>query len=145
MPVHHAHIHIDTRGPVHVHDVTSAVRDAVRRSGIDAGVVVVSVPHTTCAVCVNENEAGLRADLERLGREILGPLAAAGSFAHDRVDDNARAHLTSILIGHQTTLAVRAAAPVLGQWQSILLLELDGPRGRTLDVQVIGDAAAGSG
>jgi secondary thiamine-phosphate synthase enzyme len=103
------------------------------------GIVVVSVPHTTCALCVNENEAGLRADLERLGRQILEPLARGGAFEHDRVDDNARAHLTSVLLGHQTTLAVRNGEPVLGTWQSVLLLELDGPRQRRLDVQVLGE------
>jgi secondary thiamine-phosphate synthase enzyme len=143
MPVHHESIRIDTRASVRAQDVTGHVRDIVRTSGIVSGLVVVSVPHTTCAICVNENEAGLRADLQRMAKHILEPLAAAGGFAHDRVDDNARAHLAAVLIGHQTTLPVRDGSPVLGTWQSVLLVELDGPRARTLDVHVVGDDALG--
>ena len=139
MRVHHAEVPVRTGGPVRAHDVTGAVRDAVRGSGVLQGIAIVSVPHTTCAVCVNENETGLRDDIERLARHVIDPVASAGGFAHDRVDDNARAHLTSILVGHQTTLAVRDGEPVLGTWQSVFLLELDGPRTRSLHVQVLGE------
>lgn len=139
MRVHHAEVSVRTDGPVHAHDVTASVREAVRAAGVRDGLVVVSVPHTTCAVCVNENESGLRADLERLGRQILDPLSRGGGFAHDRIDDNARAHLTSVLVGHQTTLAVRDGDVVLGTWQSVFLLELDGPRTRSVQVQVLGE------
>ena len=137
MQVGHASIAVRTGGPVQAHDVTEEVRRAVRASGVGQGIVLVSVPHTTCAVCVNENEAGLRADLERLGRQILDPLRARGPFEHDRVDDNARAHLTSLLLGHQTTLPIEAGEPVLGTWQRIFLLELDGPRQRTLNLHIL--------
>jgi secondary thiamine-phosphate synthase enzyme len=131
-------VSLRTAADVEVQDVTGAVRAAVRDAGVENGIACVSVPHTTCAVCVNENEAGLRSDLERLAREVLAPLAAAGSFAHDRVDDNARAHLTAVLLGNSVTVAVANGAPVLGTWQSIFLVELDGPRSRELHVQVLG-------
>jgi secondary thiamine-phosphate synthase enzyme len=139
MPVHHASIAVRTGGPVHLHDVTAEVRRAVRDSGVCAGIALLSVPHTTCAVAVNEHEEGLRADLERLARHVLDPLAREGPFAHDRIDDNARAHLTAVLLGHQTALPIRGGEPVLGTWQSVFLVELDGPRARTLHVQVLGE------
>jgi secondary thiamine-phosphate synthase enzyme len=139
MRVHHAEISIRTGGPVRAHDVTASVREAVRNAAVREGLVVVSVPPTTCAVCVNENESGLRSDLERMGRQILDPLAREGGFAHDRIDDNARAHLTAILMGHQTTLTVHESDVVLGTWQSIFLLELDGPRTRSLQIQILGE------
>ena len=139
MPVHAAEFALRTQASIHVEDMTERVRDAIARSGVTHGLALVAVTHTTCAVCVNENEPGLRADLERLGREVLDPLARGGAFAHDRVDDNARAHLTAILLGHATTLAVRDGAPLLGTWQSIFLIELDGPRTRTVHVTVVGD------
>jgi secondary thiamine-phosphate synthase enzyme len=139
MAVHHAKITLRTGGKVKTHDVTSQVRDAVRASGVRQGIVLVSTPHTTCAVCVNENETGLRADLERLAADVLEPLARQGGFAHDRVDDNARAHLTSVVIGNQTALPVEAGEPILGTWQSVFLVELDGPRERSLHVQVVGE------
>lgn len=139
MRVRHAEVAVRTGGPVRVHDVTAAVREAVRGADVRDGIAVVSVPHTTCGVCVNENETGLGADIERLARQVLDPLAREGGFAHDQIDDNARAHLTSILLGHQTTLAVHGGEPVLGTWQSVFLVELDGPRTRRLHVQVLGE------
>ena len=139
MPVHHASVALRTGGKVRAHDVTSEVREAVRASGVRRGIVLVSTPHTTCAVCVNENETGLRSDLERLASDVLEPLARRGGFAHDRVDDNARAHLTSVLLGNQTALPVEAGEPVLGTWQSVFLIELDCPRERSLHVQVLGE------
>jgi secondary thiamine-phosphate synthase enzyme len=139
MHVQHTEVTVRTGGPVRVHDVTARVRDAVREANVRQGIAVVSVPHTTCAVCVNENETGLVGDIERLARQVLDPLAREGGFAHDRIDDNARAHLTSILLGHQTTLVVRGGEPVLGTWQSVFLVELDGPRTRSLHVQVLGE------
>ena len=138
MLVRQASIAVCTGGPVEAHDVTEQVRQAVRASGVGAGIVLVSVPHTTCAVCVNENEPGLRADLERLGRQLLDPLHARAPFEHDRIDDNARAHLTSVLLGHQTTPPIEAGEPVLGTWQRIFLLKLDGPRQRTLNLHILG-------
>lgn len=129
---------VRTAAAIEVHDVTGAVRSAVRDAGVENGIACISVPHTTCAVCINENEAGLRSDLERLARDILHPLADKAPFAHDRVDDNARAHLTAVLLGNSVTVPVAAAAPVLGTWQSVFLVELDGPRTRELHVQVIG-------
>jgi len=139
MRVHHAETTVRTAGAVRAHDVTSAVRDAVRAAGVREGLALVSVPHATCAVYVNENETGLRGDVERLARELLEPLARAGNFAHDRIDDNARAHLMATLLSHQTTLPVTGGEPVLGTWQSVFLLELDGPRARTLQVHVLGE------
>ena len=131
-------IQIRTAAAIEAHDVTGAVRGAVRDAGVENGVVCISVPHTTCAVCINENEVGLRSDLERLARELLNPLATSAPFAHDRVDDNARAHLTAVLLGNSVTVPVQGAAPVLGTWQSVFLVELDGPRTRELHVQVLG-------
>lgn len=139
MRVQHSEVPVQTGGPVRVHDVTARVREAVRGASVREGLAVVSVPHTTCAVCVNENETGLVSDIERLARQVLDPLARDGGFAHDRIDDNARAHLTSILLGQQTTLAVHDGEPVLGTWQSVFLVELDGPRTRRLHVQVLGE------
>ena len=139
MRIHSASIPLRTGRPVEAQDVTAAVCEVVRASGVRQGLVHISVPHTTCAVCVNENEAGLRADLERLAQHILDPLAQKARFEHDRIDDNARAHLTSVLLGHQTTLPVHDGAPLLGTWQSIFLVESDGPRQRQLHVQVLGE------
>lgn len=139
MRIHHCEAAVRTAGAVRAHDVTAAVRETVRASGVREGLAVVSVPHATCALYVNEDESGLRSDVERLARDLLEPLARAGGFAHDRIDDNARAHLMATLLSHQTTLPVGGGEPLLGTWQSVFLLELDGPRTRTLRVHVLGE------
>ena len=138
MRVEHVEVAVRTGGRVRVEDVTEHVRQAVRDAGVRQGLVLASVPHTTCAVCVNENETGLRSDIERLAREVLEPLASQGEFAHDCIDDNARAHLTSLLLGHHAMLPIADGEVVLGTWQSVFLVEMDGPRERRLHLQVIG-------
>jgi len=139
MKIHQADAAVKTQGRVSVENVTPAVRNAVERSGIKDGFVLVSVPHTTCGLVVNEDEEGLRRDIVRMVGSLLTPLAGPVGFEHDHVDNNAQAHLTSILLGHSVHLPVSSAAPVLGTWQSVFLIEVDGPRSRRLDIRVFGE------
>ncbi len=130
---------IRTPDRVAVVNVTGEVREALRKSGLRQGIAVVSVSHTTCGVAINEDEAGLKDDLVRLAAHLLDPLETQGPFRHDRVDDNARAHLTSVLIGASIVVPVAGADLSLGTWQSLFLLEMDGPRTRRLDVTFLGE------
>ena len=139
MAVKSAEIAVQTERKVQVMNITAKVKAASGKLGVDVGILLVSVRHTTCSICVNEDEAGLRHDFERLGDSLLSPFRGEGGYRHDRIDDNAQAHLTSILLGHSITLPLAQGAPVLGTWQSILLLEMDGPRPRMLDLTVLGD------
>lgn len=132
---------VRTDSRIQVVNVTRKVTDACGRLGLREGILLVSCRHTTCALCLNEDEAGLRQDLERLGGSLLNPFRGSGGYHHDEIDDNAQAHLTSVLLGHSLTLPVESGRMVLGTWQSILLLEMDGPRSRTLDLTFIGDLA----
>ena len=113
-------------------NVTDELERAVRESGIESGVALAFVPHATCALLLNEDEGGLREDMLRLLREVIEPLRRAAPFAHDRIDDNAAAHLGSILLGPSIAIPVAAGRPALGTWQQLFLVELDGPRSRTL-------------
>ncbi len=117
-------------------NVTDRLVEAVRESGTETGIACASVPHTTCALLLNEDEPGLREDVLRLVTELIAPLRRKAPFAHDRVDDNAAAHLGSILLQPSLVLPVEHGRPALGTWQSLFLVELDGPRSRTLRVTV---------
>ena len=139
MKIHQAEAAVKTAGAVCVENVTGHVRRAVEGSGVEDGFVLVSVPHTTCGLVVNEDEEGLRRDIVRMAGSLLTSLAGPVGFEHDRVDNNAKAHLTSILLGHAVHLPVSRSAPVLGTWQSVFLIELDGPRSRRLDIRVFGE------
>jgi secondary thiamine-phosphate synthase enzyme len=114
-------------------DITPEVTRLVRESGASSGTCLVSVPHCTCAVYVNENEAGLV-------RDVLAMLAGAvggEAWQHDRIDSNADAHLAALLVGNSISLPIEGGEPRLGTWQSIMLVELDGPRNRSVNVTVV--------
>jgi secondary thiamine-phosphate synthase enzyme len=118
-------------------NVTGELERAVRESGVECGIACAFVPHSTCALIVNEDEAGLRHDLSRLVTEVVAPLRAREPFAHDRIDDNAAAHLAATLLQPSVVVPISGGSPALGTWQSLFLVELDGPRTRTLRVTVL--------
>lgn len=132
-------IEVKTPAEVAVVNVTDEARKALARAGIGRGFALCTVPHTTCGLCVNEDEAGLREDLVRLASRLVDVVRPEEGFRHDRVDDNARAHLTAVLLGHSVVLPVAEGNLVLGTWQSLFLIEIDGPRSRRLDLAFLGD------
>jgi secondary thiamine-phosphate synthase enzyme len=115
-------------------NITSRIEQALEDLGAGEGFCLVSVPHTTCALVLNEAEQGLMADFQRLFRELLSPLVDRARFAHDRIDHNARAHLVGSLLGTRLWLEITGGKPLLGTWQRVLLVEGDGPRERTVRV-----------
>jgi secondary thiamine-phosphate synthase enzyme len=126
---------VDTRRATEVVDVTSIVEEAVRSSGVLEGIAIVQTPHTTTAVVVNEREGGLTQDLLDWSAQVA-PKGAG--YRHDGTDGNAHAHLRAMMMGASTTIPVSGGRLTLGTWQSVLFVELDGPRNRRLHVQVIG-------
>lgn len=126
-------------------DLTELVRERVRKSGVGEGMVTVQSRHTTAAVLVNENEPLLLRDFEDL-LERWAP-ADAGYRHNDQsareralFDErpNGHAHARALLLGASVCLNVALGQLDLGEWQSVFLVELDGPRERTLSVQVLG-------
>ncbi len=109
-----------------------AIDEALPRLAIDAGTVLVTVGHTTCALTLNESEPGLLEDLETALERIV-PWGAG--YRHDRgAESNAAAHIRAALLGHQLVLQVRGGRLALGAWQDVLLVELDGPRSRKVEI-----------
>jgi secondary thiamine-phosphate synthase enzyme len=134
MPRAQSEFAIRTQARLDLVNVTHELAQAVRDSGVESGIAVAFVPHATCALMLNEDEAGLREDVLRLVSEVIEPLRRRAPFAHDRIDDNAAAHLAAILLQPSLTIPVAGGRPRLGTWQSLFLVELDGPRSRTLIV-----------
>jgi secondary thiamine-phosphate synthase enzyme len=109
-------------------DVTDSVRALVPDDA--TGTVTVFSQHTTAAVTINEAEDRLVDDIE----EFLSNLVIDEGWAHDEIDDNADSHLRAGLLGPSETIPVVDGTLQLGTWQSVLLVECDGPRSRTLVV-----------
>jgi secondary thiamine-phosphate synthase enzyme len=110
-------------------DVTDRV-DAALPPDAD-GVATAFVRHTTASLVVNEAEERLLADVAAM----LDDLVPDEGWRHDEIDDNADAHLRTLLLGPDVTLPVTDGALDLGTWQSVLLVECDGPRRRTVTVR----------
>jgi secondary thiamine-phosphate synthase enzyme len=126
---------VETRQRTEVVDVTGLVEGAVRASTVREGLAVVQTPHTTTAVVVNEREGRLVQDL----LDWAARLAPEGAgYRHDGTDGNAHAHLRGVMMGASVAVPVTGGRLALGTWQSVLFVELDGPRSRRLHVQVTG-------
>ncbi|MCZ7385446.1 MAG: secondary thiamine-phosphate synthase enzyme YjbQ [Candidatus Methanoperedens sp.] len=115
-------------------DITDRVRAIVKESGTKDGICVISTRHTTSAILINENERGLRDDI----LEMLETLIPENkSYAHNRIDNNADSHLRAALLGNSATLPIEDGHLVLGTWQSVFFVELDGPRNRSVNVKIL--------
>lgn len=124
-------IQIETDGSVDVVDITEQV--ASELPAVDTGVCTVFVNHTTAAVSINEAEPRLIEDIA----SFVESLSAPNGWEHDALDGNADAHLRSSLLGRSVSVPVQDGELALGRWQSILLIECDGPRERSLSVQTV--------
>jgi secondary thiamine-phosphate synthase enzyme len=131
-------IRVSTHAGVETINITPAIREALKEASIRDGLLLVSVRHTTCGLILNEDDPGLRTDFARLAEHLLDPLRSSGPFEHDQIDNNARAHLTAGLMGASVQVPFVAGAPSLGSWQNILLIEMDGPRTRQVDLTLVG-------
>ena len=134
-----------TTQPTEFVDITDRIRDEVRSSGLRNGRVHVQSLHTTVGLAVNENEPLLLRDFAGL----LERVAPAGAgYEHDdfsrrttiALDEpvNGHAHCRELLLTAFATLLVEDGELVLGRWQSVFAVELDGPRQRQLAVQLDG-------
>jgi secondary thiamine-phosphate synthase enzyme len=117
---------IDTTRKREAIDITERVREIVRRSKLERGLCHVMVLHATAAIVVNEN------DDPSIGVDLLAALGKAvpehAGWLHDRIDDNAQAHILASILGPSEIVPVENGDLRLGRWQGLMLVELDGPR-----------------
>ena len=122
-----------------------AIHDVLANASIRNGFVTVTSQHTTTAIAINENEARLIEDVKTFLTRLIPP---RDKYLHNDIalrdcpDDepeNAHSHLAAMLLGSSEVVALQEGELVLGQYQSVMLYELDGPRQRRVNVQVYGD------
>lgn len=122
-------------------DITKQIRDVVLSADITEGILLVNALHTTCALFVNEFQGALVEDLRAMVERIV---PEQDGYRHDdpRVSDcergNAHSHLRAALLGRSVAVGIAGGELALGRFQSILFAELDGPRARTIDIQIMG-------
>ena len=143
LTIHGETIMVGTDQRIELVDLTNRVMEFVRRFNIREGLVSLWSMHTTCSLFINEFQTALLTDIKRFLEQMV---ARDAEWLHNNPDHsdcdrmNADSHLRAILLGHSLTLQVSGAEVVLGQWQRVLSAELDGPRTRTVRVQVMGIA-----
>lgn len=141
-----AEFNVSTHSATVFVDLTDRLDDLVSATGVSCGTLVVQTTHTTTALIVNEYEPLLLADFEAL-LERLAPCGDA--YWHDDMSlrtgvpvnepRNGHAHCRALLLPTSATLIIRAGRLLLGRWQRVFLVELDGPRDRTVSVLVSGE------
>ncbi|MDM7951991.1 MAG: secondary thiamine-phosphate synthase enzyme YjbQ [Cyanobium sp. CZS 25K] len=133
----HQRLQLQTLGSFSCHDITTDLQALIDRSGISDGLLVAVGQHTTTGLTLNENEERLLADIERFFLELASPdrpwlhndLHLRQGIPPDE-PRNAHAHLIAMMLGNQLSLPVVKGRLGIGRWQSVLLVELDGPRRR---------------
>jgi len=134
---HYEELSISSTERFQLIDITGMVEEVVSRSGVERGICLVYAPHATAAIIANEHEAGLIRDMIDVIKTLFPP---DKPWRHNRIDDNAHAHLASAIIGASRIFPVRNGRLIRGTWQNIFLVELDGPRStRRIIVEVLGE------
>ena len=127
-------ITIKTKERIEIVDITKEVQSLVSKSDVKDGIVaIVYTPHTTTAIIINEAERGLMDDII----SIIQKIVPQNSYKHDRIDNNADAHLRAVILGNSVVVPVTNGKLDLGTWQRIMFVELDGPRSRRVLVKVV--------
>jgi secondary thiamine-phosphate synthase enzyme len=124
---------VKTRERTELIDVTSEISQLVQKSGIDQGLCMVYVPHTTAGVTINESaDPSVKSDMLMVLNQIV-PWEA--NYRH--LEGNSPAHVKSTMVGPSELIAIEKGRLVLGTWQGIFFCEFDGPRNRKLHVRII--------
>lgn len=123
-------ITVSTDEQTEIIDITDRVESALPDDA--TGIATIFVRHTTAGVAVNEAESKLLGDMAA----FLDDAVSDFGWDHDQLDGNADSHLRALLVGPSETIPVTDGSLETGRWQSVLLVECDGPRSRTLEIRV---------
>lgn len=114
-------------------DITEKVNQAVRKSGIREGLCMIFIPHTTCAVTLNEHwDPAVKGDIEK-SLDRLVPW----ENGYEHQEGNSAAHIKALLTGTSVSVPIHEGQLFLGEWQGVYLAEYDGPRDRKITLSCL--------
>lgn len=126
-------LHIKTKHLKEVVDMTEMIQTVIRKANMKEGLCSVFVTHTTAAVTTGEIGEGTEQDFLQIIEQIIPRI----QFRHAHDPSHAWSHMAASILGPSLTIPVSAGSLVLGTWQSVMLVELDGPRERNVYVSMI--------
>ena len=116
-------------------DITNEIHNIVTNANIRTGICTIFVPHTTCAISINENaDPDVKKDLI-FGLNNISP----EDPAYGHIEGNSDAHIKTSLVGCSETIIIDKGKLILGMWQGIYFCEFDGPRKRKVLVKILED------
>lgn len=137
MRSHTKYLYFNTERHREYINITDEVEQAVRESGVQEGMVLVSAMHITAGVYVNDAESGIIQDIDEM-LERLAPFNP--NYKHHRTgEDNGDSHLKSLLIHHEVIVPITEGRLDLGTWQQVYYAEFDGQRRKRVIVKVMGE------
>ena len=114
-------------------DITAQVQRAVRGAGVQSGVCVLYVPHTTAGITINESaDPAVKEDILLALQRLTPP-----DLRYRHLEGNAHAHIQAALMGHSVQIPIEGGQLKLGTWQGIFFCEFDGPRSRLVWAQLM--------
>lgn len=140
MRFHYEQLRIATHSPIEIIDLSSEIKDLFSRHPVRQGWMHIASAHTTAFIAINEREPELLLDMLDFLQRIAPP---GQGYRHDRnpLDErpNTHSHLIGLFMNSSETLLIEDGRLLLGDWQSVFLIELDGPRPeRRVHVQIAG-------
>ena len=126
-------LRIKTTAPKQIIDLTDTIQALIQQANLNQGLCAVFVSHTTAAITTGEIGEGTEQDFLQIIEEIIPRI----QFRHAHDPSHAWSHMASSLLGPSLTLPVSAGRLVVGTWQSVMLVELDGPREREVSVTML--------
>ena len=136
MRIHNDYITVQTKEKREFLNITPNLKDAMEKSGIRDGMILVSSLHANSGIFVNDAESGL---LEDIGEWASQMAPEKDTYRHARAESNAAAHLQSVLLNHQAMVGITDGKLELGPWQQVIYAELDGARPKRILVKVMGE------
>lgn len=138
MKTHTAYLALETKKRIDFVNITPGVEDAVRKSGVREGLVLINPMHITASVYINDAESGLLHDFERW-LEKLAPKDVS-LYKHNLTgEDNAYSHLWRTIMGRECVVAITDGRLDFGTWEQIYYAEFDGQRKKRVLIKVIGE------
>jgi secondary thiamine-phosphate synthase enzyme len=126
-------LRVSTGSLKEVVDLTDRIQSLIRRAKMREGVCTLFIAHTTAALTTGEIGEGTEQDL----LEVVERIIPAIRFRHAHDPSHAWSHMAASLLGPSLTIPVTDGRLTLGTWQSVMLIELDGPRERTISVTLL--------
>ncbi len=119
-------------------NITGEVQNAVDKSGVREGLVLVNAMHITASVFINDDESGLHHDY-KIWLEKLAPHEPVSGYRHNVGEDNADAHMKRQIMGREVIVAITGGRLDFGTWERIFYGEFDGRRKKRVLIKVIGE------